>query len=154
MSDSSYYPSGAYNDPNAPYNQCSPDAQDVEVLISTTLSKHTIISVDDYTAESWEDWDDDDEGGYTHTGGIDYDFSNCDFKKAYEEGNEYTLPQLLDHIITICDKHLQYIQDYKERCKKANIKPIKSAISKWKYWMTLRNSASNWTEDELEIMKD
>ena len=49
MAESGYYPVGAEHDPIAPWNQKSLPDEEVEVLISITLSKSVKIKVNDYT---------------------------------------------------------------------------------------------------------
>ena len=51
MNESDYYPTGTYNNPDAPWNEKINKPQKVEVTISITLSKTVEIEVDDYTTE-------------------------------------------------------------------------------------------------------
>lgn len=95
MYDNYNYPLGA-DGPNAPWNQKNPEEVSVDVTISQTLSRNTTLLVSDYEAEVWEDVDTDVDGPYK-TGGIAYDFSNCDLPAAYEQ-QEYTIPQLLEYL--------------------------------------------------------
>lgn len=123
MIESGYYPPGAEFDPNAPYNQPEPEEIEVEVVINQTLSKSTKILTTDYIVNEWEDFEPDEEGGFYRTGGTEYDFSDSDLKRAYEE-QDYTIPELLDYLkayliadIADCDKEsgkkqkLQHILD-------------------------------------------
>lgn len=61
MSDRDYYPLGAYNDPNAPYNQPG-DPDPIEVVCDTcvTLRKDIVVWTTNY-------WFEDDGEGYTET---------------------------------------------------------------------------------------
>lgn len=97
MSESGWYPAGAEHDPEAPWNQSDPEPVLVEVTISQSLSRSAEIEVTDYVAEVWEDCEPDGEGGLYRTGGINYDFSDSDLKRAYED-QEYTIPELLDYL--------------------------------------------------------
>lgn len=90
------YPYGA-DIPNAPWNQSDPEPVEVDVTISQSLSRSTKITVTDYIAEEWEDCEPDEGDGFYRTGGVDYDFSDSDLKRAYEE-QEYTIPELLDYL--------------------------------------------------------
>ena len=47
MAESGYYPVGAEHNPRAPWNQKSLPDEEVEVLISITLSKSVKIKVND-----------------------------------------------------------------------------------------------------------
>ena len=103
------YPCGA-DGPDAPWNQSEPEPVEVEVTISQSLSRSTKIEVTDYVANEWEDMEPNDKGGFNRIGGVEYDFSDCDLKGAYEE-QEYTIPELLDCLkaylitdIAECDK--------------------------------------------------
>ena len=51
MNESDYYPTGTYNNPDAPWNEVAKKPQKVEVTVSITLSKTVEIEVDDYTIE-------------------------------------------------------------------------------------------------------
>ena len=86
MNESDYYPTGTYNNPDAPWNEVSKKPQKIEVTVSITLSKTVEIEVDDYTAK--EDFD---EGGYQ---GIAYDFSEYNLEQAVR--NQITLPNSIE----------------------------------------------------------
>jgi hypothetical protein len=130
------YPAGAEYDSNAPWNQNDQEPVGVDVLVSTTLSKHTTIETADYTPEYWEDYDIDDEGHTIHNGGMDYNFSDCNFIKDYRE-QEFTPKELLDVLI----KYL-----------KAEI--VGEVHKEGSIAKRLLNSCENWTEDELEVIED
>lgn len=91
---SSNYPPGAEYDMNAPYNQEEPNPVDVDVQAYITLTKTATVAVTDYNATNWEDWEVDDDGRTVHSGGTDYDFSETDFKEAFET-QEFNIPELL-----------------------------------------------------------
>lgn len=77
-------PVGCENDPNAPWNQSDNPEQEINVLISITLSKTVKIKVSDYEiTDSGRDEDD----FYFE----DIDYSECDLKRAVE--NQIVLPQ-------------------------------------------------------------
>ena len=77
------YPMGA-DTANAPWNQCDPEAQEVEVTVSITISKTVKINVTDY---EYFEGESDGENFFPPS----YDFSNCDLKSAVEE--QVYLPQ-------------------------------------------------------------
>lgn len=79
---SGYYPPGAGDDPNAPYNQSENQLKEVEVTVSVTLSKTVKILVDDYETEVEEDED----GKYTA-----FNYNNCDLHTAVK--HQILLPQ-------------------------------------------------------------
>ena len=89
MSAADYYPAGAYNDPNAPYNQPSdPDPIEVECDTVVALRKTITVETDNYTP----DYDDD--------GSFDIElFDNCiDLANKVEE-QHYSLDDLLGELI-------------------------------------------------------
>ena len=138
MRDSDYYPNGAYNDPNAPYNQVDSEPVEVEVTISQSLSRSTTITVTDYTAEEWEDYEPDEEDGFYRIGGVDYDFSDSDLKGAYEE-QEYTIPELLD-----------YLKAYLI----ADIAKCSEESGKKKKLQHILACCEGWEIDETEVIKN
>ena len=77
------YPIGA-DTPDAPWNQVENPEREVEVTISTTLSKTVKIKVKDYEIV---DSGKDEDGEYFE----DIDYSSCDLKSAVEE--QIVLPQ-------------------------------------------------------------
>lgn len=133
----SNYPPGVSDDtPGAPWNESYNKPVDVDVCVSTTLSKSTTIKTTDYIAEAWEDCERDEEGYVTHIGGTDYDFSECDFRKDYEN-SEWTLPDLL----TLLEQYL--LEDYRH-AQTPRKKVIENQLK----------SLRGWTVDELEVMQD
>ena len=81
MNESDYYPTGTYNNPNAPWNEVAKKPQKVEVTVSITLSKTVEIEVDDYTTEEINE-----DGIYNTI----YNFDNCDLEQAVR--NQIDLP--------------------------------------------------------------
>lgn len=152
MKDSDYYPLGAYNDPNAPYNQHDNEPIDVDVSVTITLSKGTTISTCDYIADEWEDWDNDDEGGYVHTGGVDYDFSNVDFVEDYEK-SEFTIPQLLDELVKLAQDKINSIRDSQEFSESGKTRNGKK-IQEIRRLQAIINNASGWEEQETEVERN
>lgn len=105
MKEEDYYPAGAYSDPNAPYNQKEVEPIDVDVSVIYVINKLDTIKTTDYIAESWEDVETDDEGYIIKSGGIDYDFSNCNFIKDYENQRN-SIPKLLNMLENYLKKEL------------------------------------------------
>ena len=81
MNESDYYPTGTYNNPDAPWNEVIKKPQKVEVTVSITLSKTVEIEVDDYTTEEINE-----NGVYNAI----YNFDNCDLEQAVR--NQIDLP--------------------------------------------------------------
>lgn len=66
----------------APWNQEDKEPKKITVTVSMTLSKDVEVEVTDYIAKNEVDEDNNDT--------VNYDFSECDLKKAVE--NQITLP--------------------------------------------------------------
>lgn len=131
------YPAGADNE-FASWNQ--PGEQEevkVDVLVSITLSKSTTIETNDYQMEEWEDSDIDDDGKAYYQKGVQYNFDDSNLKKAYED-YEFTIPEMLSILKTICSETL-------ETCEDEQRKTWLEAVIK---------STENWVVDEFEVMKD
>ena len=77
------YPIGS-DTPEAPWNQVDNPEREIEVTVSTTLSKTVKVRVSDYEIT---DFGKDEDGEYFE----DIDYSNCDLKGAVEE--QIVLPQ-------------------------------------------------------------
>ena len=138
-SNSNYPPGVNDNTPGAPWNE--PDCNmpiDVDVLVSMTLSKNTTIETADYIAESWDDYETDDEGGRVHIGGTEYDFSECNLEKDYKNC-EWSIPDLLSLLESYLLKDLKANEG-----NKAKVSTIKNQLE----------SLRGWTVDELEVIKE
>ena len=106
---SDYYPAGAENDPNAPYNQVTPDPVNVDVEACYTLTRKAVVSTINYEAEDWDDWDCSD-GEVRHIGGTDYDFSNTNFIDEFE--NDFHTPlELFEELKIRVESELELIPD-------------------------------------------
>ena len=90
MSDKDYYPMGAYNDPNAPYNEASdPDPIEVECEVSVTLQKTVTVETDNYS----KDFDEE-------SGNYDIDLHDGYSELAEKAGEQhYSLTQLLAELV-------------------------------------------------------
>ena len=132
------YPYGA-DTPDAPWNQSDPEPIEVEVTISQSLSRSTIIEVTDYIINEWEDTEYIKEEGISRTRkGIDYDFSDSDLKEAYEI-QEYTIPELLEYLKSYL------INDIAQCVEGSSRKKLLKCILK---------GCEGWTVDETEVIKD
>ena len=138
MIESGYYPPGSEFDPNAPYNQSEPEPVEVDVTISQSLSRSTKIKVTDYISNEWEDVEPNNKGGFYRTKEIEYDFSDCDLKGAYEE-QEYTIPELLDYLIG-------YLV--------ADIAKCNEESNKKKKLQHILKCCEGWILDETEVIEE
>lgn len=127
MKDSDYYPPGAYNDPNAPYNEIDVPERSFNVCISQTLSKSTDIITDDYNPEF------DEEDGYTYANTED-----TDWEEAYEKAH-YTPLELIEKFKELLINHLP--------------DPVVD-INKYREWKHLISECEDWEEDEIVVMED
>lgn len=124
MSDRDYYPAGAYNDPNAPYNEpAEPDPIDINVMAVLRVSHETTVSTDNYN-ETW------DEEGYHERELFD---KNGDIERLYNEQHK-TIPQLLDELAKYINGELlsdglsrsrrQELQDMPADCKGYTVEEV------------------------------
>ena len=81
MNESDYYPTGTYNNSDAPWNEVAKKPQKIEVTVSITLSKTVEIEIDDYTTEEINEDD---------IYNTIYNFDNCDLEQAVR--NQIDLP--------------------------------------------------------------
>ena len=51
MRDSDYYPAGAYNDPNAPYNEVELPEIEVTATVNIAMTKDIVVTTDQYTMD-------------------------------------------------------------------------------------------------------
>lgn len=77
MSARDYYPAGAYDDPNAPYNQSEPPAIERTCEVVETISRTVEISTTNYTYYPPEPWN----GIYS----AEYDTENVNWHEEYNE---------------------------------------------------------------------
>lgn len=92
---SDYYPAGAYNDPNAPYNEEVVQERDFEVNVTYTLAKDNIgVMTNDYVPEY------DEEDGRTT-----YNTEYTDWEEVYKE-QHYSVLQMLDLLKEYVSKEL------------------------------------------------
>lgn len=123
MREEDYYPAGAYNDPNAPYNEPIVPERDFDVRVTQTLVKETTISTDQYQPEY------DDETGTTYTNTDD-----TDWKDVYE--NVACIPSKL---IEVCGRLAQHLIN-------GGIKKVDGI------WLPeIVNECDGWEVDETEV---
>jgi len=132
MSERDYYPPGAYDDPNAPYNEIEVPERDFDVLISQTLSKNTEVLTNDYL---YHEWVEEDEMGKRLE--KEWDTSDTNWEEAYIN-NHYT--------------PLQLIELFKEHLEKA-LESTEDKSTKKRY-QELIKECSDWVEDDIEVFED
>ena len=115
MSYRDYYPAGAADDPNAPYNEVeNPEVYceaDVMVVLTNTLE----VCTNDYEAE------------YDPYEGITRDFTYTNFKEAYENGY-HSIPDLLK---CMADLIREYMPSDLPRGRKEYINDLLSEAEGW-----------------------
>ena len=130
MYDSGYYPPGAYNDPNAPYNQpADPDPMEFDVAVTQSLSKDTTVWSDDYYEIP------DPEGSSIET-------ENVCWSKEYNAEHKTPL-----ELIQLFQKDLK-AQLEKAEAESEGTKEEKSHIKHLKY---LIEECEGWTDDESGV---
>lgn len=126
MSDKDYYPAGAYNDPNAPFNEpADPDPIDINVMAVLRVSHETIVSTENYS-ETW------DEEGYHERELFD---KNSDIERLYNEQHK-TIPQLFDELARYINCEL--LSDGLSRSRRQELQDMLA-------------DCKGWTVEEVEI---
>ena len=97
MRDCDYYPAGAYNDPNAPYNEVEYPAIEVECDVTVSLMKKVVIETDNYIA----DCDD-----YGEVCGYELQSSYAELADMVNE-QHHSIPYLLDELAKYIKGELQ-----------------------------------------------
>lgn len=148
MYDNYNYPPGS-DTPDAPWNQSDLDPQDVDICVSTCLSKSTTVEVDDYTYSHEYDADIDDEGHAYCNEWDEIDYSSCNFNEAYTK-QHMTIPELLKELVKLAEEKKAALQRECSLFKagKKVDRQRKTQIGRLKY---LIEEASGWVEDELDI---
>ena len=140
MGEADFYPAGAYNDPDAPYNQIDIPEKDFEVTCSQSLSKTVTVTTNNYTpGASGVDYEPDDEGGYCACEWHDPDdTSDTNWSEEYHLNDYHTPLQLIelfgqflkDQLAQgICFKSPAFTEHLIEEC-------------------------NNWIEDEIEYIEE
>ena len=151
MRESDYYPAGAYNDPNAPFNEVYVPEQEFDVTISQTLSKDTTVTTNDYIpGASGVDYEPDDEGGYCSCGWHDPDdTSDTNWDKAYRE-EHYTPLELISMLKEKIQIELQEVED--DMCL-PSMTDSYALKQKKRELEHLIDECSEWCDDETEIVE-
>lgn len=129
MIESGYYPPGAEFDPNAPYNEVELPEEEFDVCISSSLSKSTTVTTNDYSVDSWDEED----------GNASFDTSDTNWEQAYNNDGHYTPLELIQ----------KFKEVLSELVKDTDIKPRKK-----KEYEHLISECEGWSEDELEVIED
>lgn len=89
MRDSDYYPAGAYNDPNAPYNEPSePEPICVKVWVNINLIREAEVDTTNYSEERDEEFGGSDIELHDHTSDI----------LGYYQAQHHSIPALLNEL--------------------------------------------------------
>ena len=124
MRESDYYPAGAYNDPNAPYNEPLVPDRNFDLNVIVTLSRDVEITTNNYSPE----FDEEDGRTYANT-------ENTEWDDEYKE-KCYTIPKLLEIL-------KGYVKQDLERYKGSRHKEIQLK--------EILDACDGWTVDELEV---
>ena len=125
MSEKDYYPAGAYNDPNAPWNEVEYPERDFDMEVSITLTRSATITTTQYDAYV------DEEDGHTYV-----ETDNIDFGQEYED-QYWTIPQLLDKMRGLLDKW----------------KPEKMERADKHLYERIMDESQGWEQEEMEVIE-
>lgn len=143
MSEADYYPAGAYNDSDAPYNQEDVPDMDFEVTCSQTLSKTVTVTTNNYIpGASGCDYEPDGEGGYYAASyHDDPDTSDTNWAEEYHDNDHYTPIQLIALFA-------EYLKEEIE-CSYTD-----SPLRHPKRLQQLLEECEGWIEDETEFIEE
>lgn len=131
MRNEDYYPAGAANDPNAPYNEVEPEAVAFDVDATFTIVKTVELCTKQY------------EGGYVDEEGYKepYDTLGVDWQAEYKE-QSHTPKELLERLADLVEENLDHIQQKMyEQHPEWRMGYIKTKMRQYKYLVA---SARGW----------
>ena len=99
MRDIDYYPAGAYNDPDAPYNDVTNEPYEFDCIITQTVQKYVGVETQSYNMEI----DEEDGRVYREPDGADWD---------EEYGKQHLdIPELLEALQCLAKEKLEKCKD-------------------------------------------
>ena len=131
MRDADYYPAGAYNDPNAPYNQVEPPEIEAEVNMSFTVERIATITTD----EVW--WDED---GWELA-------ADADIGKAYDD-YYVGIPEMLEELTKYVKGEMEVLEKF-IKSRTAN----KEERERYRYLQRIIDSAVGWEVTDSDAWK-
>ena len=131
MRDADYYPAGAYNDPNAPYNQVEPPEIEAEVYMSFTVERIATIT----TNEVW--WDED---GWEL-------LDDADIGKAYDD-YYVGIPEMLEELTKYVKGEMEVLAKF-IKSRTAN----KEERERYRYLQRIIDSAGGWEVTDSDAWK-
>lgn len=131
MRGADYYPAGAYNDPNAPYNQVEPPEIEAEVNMSFTVERIATITTD----EVW--WDED---GWELA-------ADADIGKAYDD-YYVGIPEMLEELSKYAKGEMQVLEKF-IKSRTAN----KEERERYRYLQRIIDSAGGWEVTDSDAWK-
>ena len=127
MRESDFYPAGAYNDVNAPYNQSEVPEKEFEIVCSQTLSKTVEVFTDNYVPHVEREYDD----GIVFCHRWD-DTTDTDWKEEFHNNDYHTPAQLIGLFKQFLEEQLSHGIVFKSP----------------KYTENLIEECEGWEEDE------
>jgi len=131
MRPADYYPAGAYNDPNAPYNQVEPPEIEAEVCMSFTLERDATITTNEvyYDEDCWELCDD------------------ADIGKAYDD-YYVGIPEMLGELSKYAKGEMEVLAKF-IKSRTAN----KEERERYRYLQRIIDSAGGWEVTDSDAWK-
>lgn len=131
MGPADYYPAGAYNDPNAPYNQVEPPEIEAEVNMSFTLERIATITTDEvwWDEDGWELCDD------------------ADIGKAYDD-YYVAIPEMLEELQKYVKGEMEVLEKF-IKARTAN----KEERERYRYLQRIIDSAGGWEVTDSDAWK-
>lgn len=139
MGDTGYYPTGAQNDPNAPYNEPITPKRNFNVTISQTLSKDVVVKTDQYKTE----YDAEDNCSCVNT-------EDTNWSEEYAK-QHYTPLKLIKIFKEYLKIKLKEHMELDESRLNANVFAWDRTKTRLEH---LIQECEGWTEDEIEIFEN
>lgn len=118
MKESGYYPPGAEFDSSAPYNEIPVEEREFDVEVEYVMRKECKVTTDDYVPEI------DDENGHEYA-----NTENTDWDAAYENSNNYGIPELLLELEQYIKQDLERYKGSKN--KERHLKEMLESCQEW-----------------------
>lgn len=115
---SGYYPAGAENDPNAPYNQVDVPKKEFDIECEFVMRKVVNVETNDYVVEI------DDENGHEYA-----NTENTDWGSAFTNSGHFTIQDLLDELREYVINDMNTCSP--NTCKGAHLKRLLDACDGW-----------------------
>ena len=136
MGAADYYPAGAYNDPNAPFNEVEVPERDFDVEVVETLTRSASVTTQKYVSEF------DEEDGHTYANTDD-----TDWQEVYTD-NYMPLSKLMEEMRKETEAFITDIEQQLKACKREDRFRLSQRKRRLK---ELAANMEGWEQSEMEV---